>query len=64
MDRLVRRLAKLSKVSEAQAADQIHGAVHEIISKLRKGESVSVPGIGKFKPGRNPVFQQERPDGK
>ncbi|MBC7928272.1 MAG: HU family DNA-binding protein [Bryobacteraceae bacterium] len=62
MNRLIRRLAKRQNVSHAKAADQIDTVVHDIIQKLKKGETVSVPGLGEFAPGNGPVFRFEGPD--
>jgi nucleoid DNA-binding protein len=49
---LARRLARCSGVSPAEAADELDRVVHGILRGLRKGESVPLPGLGKFKPGR------------
>ncbi|MCX6625604.1 MAG: HU family DNA-binding protein [Acidobacteria bacterium] len=48
---LARKLARRSQLSTAGAADQIDRAVHDILSGLRKGESVPLPGLGVFEPG-------------
>jgi nucleoid DNA-binding protein len=47
---LRRRLARDSHVTQAQAADQLGHLVHEIVSKLRKGQEASIPGLGTFLP--------------
>lgn len=56
---LARRLAKQSGLSKAEAADQLDRVVHQIVSNLRKGEAVPLPGLGKFTPGRKWDFQFE-----
>ncbi len=52
-------LAKQSRVSRATAADHIDRVVHRIITKLRKGEAVRVPGLGQFEPGKTWTFEAE-----
>ena len=49
---LAKRLAERSGVSEAEAADTLDRVVHEIVSNLRNGRAVQLPGLGKFTPGR------------
>ena len=64
MDGFIERLANLADVSPEIAADHVDRLVHDIVTKLRKGESAVVPGIGVFKPGPTPrfEFQMEGPD--
>jgi nucleoid DNA-binding protein len=52
-------LAKQSRVSRATAADRIDRVVHRIITSLRKGEAVRVPGLGHFEPGKTWTFEPE-----
>jgi nucleoid DNA-binding protein len=47
---LAKRLAKQSKITPAEAADRLDRVVHQIVSKLRKGEEARLPGLGKFSP--------------
>ena len=54
---LAKRLAKRSGISPAEAADELDRVVHRIVSGLRKGEAVPLPGLGKFKPGRDWQFE-------
>ena len=49
---LAKKLARRSQLSTACAADQIDRAVHDILSGLRNGESVPLPGLGTFEPGK------------
>jgi nucleoid DNA-binding protein len=49
---LARRLARRSRISEARAADRLDRVVHRIVSRLRRGEDASFPGLGRFRPGR------------
>ena len=37
MKAIIRRLAKHSRISKAEAADQVDSIVHNILIKLRKG---------------------------
>jgi len=55
------RLARRSGVSKAAAADQLDRLVHDILSKLRKGQPASLPGLGTFLPGPRPGFRFEDP---
>jgi nucleoid DNA-binding protein len=48
---LARRLAKSSRVSKAEAADQLDRVVHQIVSNLRRGRPTRLPGLGEFTPG-------------
>jgi len=61
---LAGRLAKQTRVSEAEAADQLDHVVSQIIANLKKGESAQLPGLGKFTPGAKWSFSFERPAGK
>lgn len=57
---LAKRLAKRSGVSEAEAADTLDRVVHEIVSNLRNGQTVQLPGLGRFTPGRKGDFKFDR----
>ena len=56
---LAKRLAKRSGVTRAEAADHLDRVVHQILSNLRKGQAVELPGLGKFTPGDKWNFQFE-----
>jgi nucleoid DNA-binding protein len=58
---LAGRLAKQTRVSKAEAADQLDHVVSQIIANLKKGASAQLPGLGKFKPGAKWSFAFERP---
>lgn len=45
---LVRTLAQETRQSPAEASDEIDDLVHEILRKLRAGEPVELPGVGKL----------------
>ena len=57
---LAGRLAKQTRVSKAEAADQLDHVVSQIIANLKKGESAQLPGLGKFTPGAKWSFAFER----
>jgi len=57
---LAARLAKETGIPKAAAADQLDHVVHQIISRLRNGETARLPGLGKFTPGTKWKFQFER----
>jgi hypothetical protein len=59
MNRLIRRLAEATELPPARAADEIDKLVHRIVTKLRRGESVRLPGLGSFIPGLDPGFLAE-----
>ncbi len=56
---LARILAKQSKVSRAEAADQLDRVVHEIINSLRQGHAARLRGLGEFTPGAQWDFRFE-----
>ena len=56
---LAKRLARQSGVSQAEAADQLDRVVHQILSNLRRGQSASLPGLGRFTPVRAGGIQFE-----
>ena len=56
---LATRLARVRRISKAKAADQLDRVVHDILRKLRKGQSTSLPGLGTFTPGRKLRFRFE-----
>lgn len=63
MDRelLARQLASLRQISPSQAADELDQAVHHILKKLRRGQTVSLPGIGTLRSADGkPVLQHRR----
>ena len=57
---IAKRLARQSGVSSAEAADQLDRVVHQILSKLRRGQAVPLPGLGRFTPGPGGAFQFEK----
>lgn len=59
-EQITRQLAKESRVSTVVAADQVDRIVSDLLIRLRKGESASLPGLGTFQPGSQEEFQFER----
>ena len=57
---LAKRLARRSGVSRAEAADQLDRVVNEILSNLRSGQAVPLPGLGRFVPGKIWEFEFEK----
>jgi len=57
---LVKRLAEESGISTAAAADQLDTIVNEILRRIRRGRSASLPGLGTFVPGPKPEFYFEK----
>ena len=57
-EELARELARESRVPAAVAQDRIDELVHRIVKKLRRGQRVVLPGVGKLvttvngRPGR------------
>jgi nucleoid DNA-binding protein len=47
--------------SEPEAADDLARVVEEILKRLRKGQVVALPGLGKLVPGPKPGFHLEKP---
>jgi nucleoid DNA-binding protein len=55
-EQLARRLAKESHITTAAAADQLDRVLHDILKRVRNGQSASFPGLGTFLPGRQNGF--------
>jgi len=56
---LAARLARRTRTTKPAAADQLDRVVHKILKGLRKGETVPLPGLGVFIPGKKPAFRFE-----
>jgi nucleoid DNA-binding protein len=48
---IAKRLARQSGLSRAEAADELDRVVHRILSNLKRGQEVPLPGLGKLTPG-------------
>ena len=56
-EQLAKQLAKESKITKAAAADQLDRIVSDLLLRVRKGQSASLPGLGTFHPGGEEDFQ-------
>ena len=54
---LATRLARQTRLSKAEAADQLDRLVHQIVSSLRQGQPARFPGLGSFRPGEKWKFR-------
>ena len=59
-EQLAKQLAKESRISNAAAADQLDQIVSDLLARVRKGQSASLPGLGTFRPGGHEDFQFDR----
>ena len=59
-EQLAKRLAKVSGISTAAAADQLDGILSGLLRRVRQGRSASLPGLGTFLPGPQPEFYFEQ----
>lgn len=59
-EQLAKQLAKESRITTGAAADQVDRILHDILMRVRKGQSASLPGLGTFRPGRHEDFQFDR----
>ena len=51
MDYFIEKLAAMADVPPERAADQLDRLIHDIVTKLRNGQAVELPGVGEFQPG-------------
>jgi nucleoid DNA-binding protein len=56
-------MARQAAVSPAEAADRLDRVVHQILSNLRRGKEVPLPGLGKFTHGPDGKVRFEREGG-
>lgn len=47
---IARALARQKRLAEPAARDQVDKLVHKMLKKLRKGQPVQIPGIGRLTP--------------
>jgi hypothetical protein len=59
-EQLARRLARESGITPAAAADQLDRILNDILKRVRRGQSASLPGLGTFWPGPQPEFYFEQ----
>jgi nucleoid DNA-binding protein len=58
---LTREIALQSKLSRADAADQLDRVVHEILQRVRKGQPATLPGLGTFAAGQDGTMPSRPP---
>ena len=58
-EQLAKRLAKESHITTGAAADQVDRILRDILLRIRKGQSASLPGLGTFRSGLRDDFQFE-----
>jgi nucleoid DNA-binding protein len=56
---LIRMLSR-GGLPRPEAADQLDRMVHQILSRLKEGKPVELPGLGRFNPGPKPSFEFEQ----
>jgi nucleoid DNA-binding protein len=61
---IAKRLARQSGLSSAEAADQLDRVVNRILTSLRSGREVPLPGLGKLTPGPKGLVTFEREKGR
>lgn len=63
---LSRKIARISHVPPAAAADHVDSIVSGLVRKLRQGEPARIPGLGLLRPEPGGVIQvvQERKEKK
>jgi nucleoid DNA-binding protein len=57
---IAKRIARQSRVSEAEAADRLDRMIHQILSNLRKGRETPLPGLGTLTRGPDGKLAFER----
>jgi nucleoid DNA-binding protein len=51
---LAKRLARKTGLSDSEARNKVDELVHNILHKLRRGQQVKVPGVGKLVGNKKP----------
>jgi nucleoid DNA-binding protein len=57
---ITERLARKARLSHAAAADRLDRLIHDILAELKRGNPVSLPGLGIFTPGKKVNFQFDK----
>lgn len=60
LEYLIQRHAEKSGLTEAEAADQIDRAVHQLLKRLRQGKDAGLPKLGVLTGGDKRRLQTER----
>jgi nucleoid DNA-binding protein len=53
-EELAKKLARKTGLSNSEARNEVDELVHNILHKLRKGQQVKVPGVGKLVGNKKP----------
>ena len=53
-EELAKKLARKTGLSNSAARNEVDELVHNILHKLRKGQQVKVPGVGKLVGNKKP----------
>jgi nucleoid DNA-binding protein len=53
-EELAKTLARETGLSKSEARNEVDELVHNILHKLRRGEQVKVPGVGKLVGNKRP----------
>lgn len=61
---IVRKIARQSGVTEAEAADRVDRVVNQILASLRQGKTAELPGLGRFRPAAGGRIRFEREGGR
>lgn len=54
-EQLTAHLARNTGQSKSAAADELDRVVHDILARLRRGETAELPGLGKLVPGEDGI---------
>jgi nucleoid DNA-binding protein len=47
-DEIAKKLARKTGLTDSAARNEVDNLVHNILNKLRKGQQVKLPGVGKL----------------
>ena len=53
-EEIAKKLAQNTGLSDSAARNEVDELVHNILNKLRKGQQVKVPGVGKLLGSKRP----------
>jgi nucleoid DNA-binding protein len=53
-EELAKKLARKTGLSDSAARNEVDELVHNILHKLRKGQQVKLPGVGKLVANKRP----------
>ena len=59
-EQVAKQLAKESRISTAAAADQVDRILGDILKRVRRGKTASLPGLGTFRSGEDQEFRFDR----